>query len=600
MLLVGGVAASAATWPLVLDLGHRLPGSAYVGAYSHAWKYWWTAHALLDLHQNPAFSDLVNYPAGLAVGYYLASFLEAVWVLPVTRIFGPVAGVSVFTIGTLATAFWATTLLARWCGLGRVPGAFGALAWTFAPHYLGFLMGGSPENLPTPWIPLCLLACLVLVGLPGSGPPDRATAQWRTPARRVLLSAGVAITLLLQTLTTWFGGVMLGLVAGGVLLVGAWIRRRGDLRGVLALLAGLLAGTAMVAVSAKILLPSGSEPLDIQVLFPVSTPPEWLRMTWKRALPESVLYASNTLWLNHHLLVTLGLLALLGGLRRGGRFWLLASIPFFVEVACPETLLRHVRIPIGEEPTTIGVLLSTLALHFERRLGILHLVLALAAGHGLAWLLDAARRRGGRALAASAAFLAIGAWVAESALLGPVRLPVASFEVEASPHTDYLAAQGGGAVIDLPLLVERPGNGPRTPANDRIEAIIKATRSRYLFEQTRHGLPVLTAIGTRLPLEIEDLPIQDSMLSGLAVYAGTRQGRRLAIPSGWTPSRLAASGFQWIVLHKDPSEEAHAIQMEEALRRVLGEPVRFGSVLVFRIPDAAPAPPASGSAAGAD
>ncbi len=589
MLLLGLLAAVAITWPLALHLAHRLPGSALVGAYSHAWKYWWTAHALLDLHQNPAYCDLVNHPAGLAVGYYLASFLEAVWVLPVTRLLGPAAGVSVFTIGTLATAFWATTLLARWCGLGRGPAVLAALAWAFAPHYLGFLMGGSPENLSTPWVPLCLLASLALVGLPGpDGPRDpraEAIARWRTPARRALLAGGVAVTLLLQALTTWYGGLTLGIVAGGVLLVGAWARRRDGFGGVGALLLGLLTGTAGVALGAHFLLPAQEEPLGLALHIPVSTELSWLWATWKRDQPESVLYASSTLWLNHHLILTVVVLALLGGRRRGGRIWLLASLPFVVDLVVPQSLVGRLRIPTWGEGSTLHVIVTMLAMHAERRLGTLHLFLGLAAGHGLAWLADAARRRQGRTLAAAVVAVAFAAWGAESVWLGPVRLPVASFEPVSPPHCGWLAAQGGGAVIDLPLRVRRASRGAPPRDSDAIEAAIKALRSRYLFEQTLHGLPVLAAIGTRLPLRLEDLPIQDPLLSGLAIIGTPTEGLHLSVRRGWTPHRLASTGFRWVVLHRDLTEGTTGPEMEAELRRLLGDPVVFDDALVFRIPD---------------
>jgi hypothetical protein len=340
-----------------------------------------------------------------------------------------------------------------------------------------------------------------------------------------------------------------------------------------------------VIVSAHALLPLVATPLPQSTHHPASAVASWLWMAWKHDQPETVLYASPSLWLNNHLIVSVAALALLGGLRRGGRFWLLASIPFVLDLVVPQAWADRVSIPSGDGRSLPSLVLSMLVMHAERRLGVFHLFLALSAGHGLAWLADAVRRRHGSGLAVAVVALSFVAWGIESVLLGPVRLPVASFEADHPPHCSYLAAQGEGAVIDLPLRVQR-GNRPMPPQDMReAEAIIKAVRSRYLYEQTLHGLPILAAIGTRLPMDVEALPIQDPLLTGLALPGRDAQTRRVAVRSGWTPDRLVRAGFRWIVLHRDLVEPRLGIGMEAELRTLLGEPLAFGSALVFRIPD---------------
>ncbi|MBN1335716.1 MAG: hypothetical protein JXB39_07125, partial [Deltaproteobacteria bacterium] len=192
--------------------------------------------------------------------------------------------------------------------------------------------------------------------------------------------------------------------------------------------------------------------------------------------------------------------------------------------------------------------------------------------------------------------LSFTAWGIESVFLGPVRWPVLSFEVDRPAHCAYLAARGEGAVIDLPLRVRPRHQGHPLVEGHRVEADLKAVRSRYLYEQTLHGLPVLAAVGSRLPNELEDLPVQDPLLTSLAIAESDTGDGRLVAPSGWNPDRLTQAGFRWIVLHLDLLRPILAVELEAELGRLLGDPVALGSTLVFRLPgetSASAAAPAS-------
>jgi len=141
----------------------------------------------------------------------------------------------------------------------------------------------------------------------------------------------------------------------------------------------------------------------------------------------------------------------------------------------------------------------------------------------------------------------------------------------------------------MPLVfAQRPISPPRQDA-EQVTAVIKAIRSRYLFDQTVHGLPILAAIGTRLPLEEKDLALRDPLFTSLCIVGTSIRGRPFEVPPGWTPDALRAAGFRWVVLHRDLVVAEAEARIEAELRRVLGEPVEFGSVLVFEIPGASPA-----------
>ncbi len=328
--VLGLLASVAITFPLVFHLGSRLPGCELVGPYSHVWKLWWVHEALIHQQGSPVWSTLVNHPVGLEVGYYMAAFGNGLWTLPVTELVGPVVSYNLVVLLTPAAGCWAAALLARGLGLDRGPAALVGLSWALAPHYLGFMMGGGIENLGTVGIPLAFLAMFRLLRVtPADG--ARGRSGW-TDLGDVGLLAGA---LLLVSLISWFNGATLALFAPWVVLAALAWRRRLALRGAGLCAVGLTIGGAATMLAARVLLitPAGLEPARFFHI--LSDNLAFLGMGWKQSLPDSILYGSTSLWLNHHLLVVLCGLGLVGAVTPRGRFALVLAVPLLATSSCP-------------------------------------------------------------------------------------------------------------------------------------------------------------------------------------------------------------------------------------------------------------------------
>jgi hypothetical protein len=566
-----GLAASVTvTFPLVFHLGSRLPGCELVGPYSHVWKLWWTHQALVEQHASPAWSTLVNHPVGLEVGYYMASFGNGIWTLPATHLFGPVVSYNLVCLLTPAAGCWAAALLARELGLGRGPAALVGLSWALAPHYLGFMMGGGIENLGTFGVPLMFLAMFRLLGFTTRGPSER---RWSHD----LLDAGLlAGSLFVVALISWFNGATLALFSPWVLVVALVFRRKRALRGAAVCVAGLGAGAAAVALAARVLLPTPPDLVPARFFHVLSDNVEFLRMGWKQDLPVEILYGSTSLWLNHHLLLVLAALALVGAARTRGRLALLLTVPLLIDFLVPDAWSSHVDVPIPDALVGAAALPTRLFAEPQRRLFPLHLMVSLSAGVGLAWLVELARRSGRAELARWLPAVALGAWALELTFGGPVRIPLPLFETASSAHTATLVEGESGAVLDVPIMVDPLLGG---------EIDIKAVHSRFLFHQVSHGHPVMASVGTQLSCPIHRVPASDSLVA-LVINRSSWPSAWVPLPLQWRPDSLARRGYRWVVVHTDQLTPTTAAQLVPELRLFLGEPVsRAGDVLVFRVPD---------------
>jgi hypothetical protein len=421
------------------------------------------------------------------------------------------------------------------------------LSWSLCPYHVGFLYGGAIENLAGPWIPLALVAVLHLLRVPE--PASGRSRDW-------LVAAGLAACLFLEAMTTWFGGLVTAAGCGAAVAILAAARRRVVLRGALQATVGLLVGGIAVLLAARVLLPTPEPLCSVAEAIPTvrSSPPSLtgdLRLTWL-------------------------LLALAGAATRRGRVWLLLALPSIADLVAAPFLFRHLPNTLPGEPSLASLAFDLVVLDPRRRSLPAHLLLSVSAGFGLAWLLSVVRDRGWRRVALVLPLLAIGLWAGETrAWPGQRHLPTPAFAIEPSPHARFLAEAEPGAVVDLPLLViQGTGSANRS----------KELRSRYLFDQTVHGKPVLTAVGTRMSYDLCALPLPDPILGLLHERS---LGTLRPLPETWDPARMRAAGYRWIVLHPRLQDPAADRRLQRDLGALFGPPAAFpGGVEVFRVPDA--------------
>ena len=244
-LLLAAIAACALAvvmhWPLVLDLGDRIPKD--IGdPLPQAWQVAWGGHALaeqpLDFFQANQFwpvDDSLAYGDAL-IGYAPAGLIGD----------GPhdaVVRYDLLFLFAYALAFLGAYLLAREIGIGPAGAAVAGAAYAFAPFRLE--QDGHMQVISSGGIPLCL--ALGLRGL-RLGKPGWLFAGWLVAAWQ--LSLGFALGLPLAYL----------LLGGSAIAILVWlVRTRPPLPLPLAtrrlLIAGVLGAVAFVAIAALIARP---------------------------------------------------------------------------------------------------------------------------------------------------------------------------------------------------------------------------------------------------------------------------------------------------------------------------------------------------------
>lgn len=138
MLFFLGLAVLA-TWPLVLNFNSSVLGDpTNPDHYQFVWNTWWIKWSLLDLHTNPFQTEWLFHPYGVSLALHTLGLLQGVYALPVTTLFGPVAGYNLVVITWMAlNGYAAYRLFAELLELRRdwLP-LVGGAALVLAPFHL--------------------------------------------------------------------------------------------------------------------------------------------------------------------------------------------------------------------------------------------------------------------------------------------------------------------------------------------------------------------------------------------------------------------------------------------------------------------------------
>ncbi|MFQ3633772.1 hypothetical protein [Roseiflexus sp.] len=185
------------TWPLAMHLTSGVIGAVDgVDAYQNAWNLWWTARALVSLH-NPFFSPLLFYPDGIDLFWQTLGFSQGVLALPVTLTLGPVAAVNWVVLTSFTIGGYATFLLARRVTGHDAAALVAGATFVCSPYHMEKVIDGNLEVAPVHWLPVYALTLLQLL---------------EHPSRRRALVAGIALVWV--SLGSWYYGLFALLFTG--------------------------------------------------------------------------------------------------------------------------------------------------------------------------------------------------------------------------------------------------------------------------------------------------------------------------------------------------------------------------------------------------
>lgn len=217
-----------------------IPGGpvAQVDGWQNVWNLWWVQRALASA-QNPFVTPLLFYPQGVSLYLQTLGITNGILVLPITALWGPVAGYNAALLLALTLTGLAGYALALHVSGDKRAAFLAGLLFTLAPSHLTRVWDGQLELASLQWAALYLL-CLL-----------RALEAGR---RRDAILAGVLLAL--TGLTSWYALLFMALMSLGLVLLWAPssahprpLRARGlggtGLRGLIGQ-AALVAGTAAV------------------------------------------------------------------------------------------------------------------------------------------------------------------------------------------------------------------------------------------------------------------------------------------------------------------------------------------------------------------
>ena len=182
-LLLYGLLAALATYPLLLRFGTRLPSDGG-DALQNYWNYWWTARAL-SAGQNPYWTPFLYAPYGAPLYLHTLNLFNGIVGLPVQWAFGMVPAYNtVVFLSFILAGYFAYLLVAEVSG-SRLAGFVGGVVYAFGSYHMTHLLGHM-NLLASEWLPAYLLCLRRAIG---------ATGRRRTG--HALLAVGALLLLML-------------------------------------------------------------------------------------------------------------------------------------------------------------------------------------------------------------------------------------------------------------------------------------------------------------------------------------------------------------------------------------------------------------------
>ena len=505
------------TFPLALHFRSALPaGSGDV--WQNYWNFWWWKTSLFDLRQTPYSSPYLFFPAGASLAFHTHSPFNMIAGMPLNLLWGEAAAYNFCILLGLSLSGWGMYLLVRDLTQDHRAAFLAGIVFAYFPQRveqtLEHLNLASVQFLPlTLWFFFRTARGRTVHGRTARGP------RWRD-------AAGLGGCFALNALCSWHLGVMLLLLLG---FAGVWeLARARQPRRELVLrwsAAGVLAALLIAPAASPMIgeAVSGADyfrkpPVDrgidaAYLVLPPYAHPAWGAWTAEAYANRAYHAAGFTSYLGFVPVA----LAVFGLWRRrpGALFWgcvglgglvlSLGSRPWWNGV-----LYEDILLPFAAWPPLPAIEMLRVA---NRFLIVTSIGLAVLAGFGAASVVRGDRR-----------FLLIGGLVVFDYLW----LPYPIRQVDISPLYKQLAqADGDGAVLDIPFHQRN-----RTAHN--------------LTAQTVHQRPIGGGYISTAPPAAEKVIRSEPALAGLA-----------GAPNLERPidtRRLAALGFDWVVLHKDRRE----------------------------------------------
>jgi hypothetical protein len=143
------------TFPLVLHLSDYLAGPGQE-AHVFIWNFWWFKKAIMELHQNPFYTDYVFYPEGESLFFCEIPVLYAFLSVPLQLRLNPFATYNVLMILSFILTGVGMYLLLKYLTRNRVAAFIGGCIFNYAPFHVAHAMGHF-HFFAMEWVPFFVL-----------------------------------------------------------------------------------------------------------------------------------------------------------------------------------------------------------------------------------------------------------------------------------------------------------------------------------------------------------------------------------------------------------------------------------------------------------
>lgn len=315
--------ATIYTFPLVAHLASHVPSPPQdQDVFMFLWNNWWIHHALTDLHTKPYITDFVMAPFAIDLRLATVGFLYGIMAIPVFSLFGSVVVLNLQVLATAAlngyAAFRLTSDLAKDDRIGFLCGLMVAATPAINFH----LAMGRPS---------CAALWPVIFTIHFS----RRLLEEPINRNAVCLGLALIAALLADQQAMMFGGIWLVILSTHVAVSGrVVVDRRFLVRTAAVILSAL--GPAYFLYMKPFLHDAG---------YTVPSPSEANGYSY----PVWMLWTPSLFWRNYGLVLSLGLLATVGLVRRvpGLMIWAIGTVVFIVLSFGPVAMGTEVPLPFA-------------------------------------------------------------------------------------------------------------------------------------------------------------------------------------------------------------------------------------------------------------
>lgn len=140
---------------------------ANVDGWQNVWNLWWF-HRAVATGRNPFFTDLLFHPDGVELATQTFNSSNGLLVLPVTALFGPVAGYNAAVLLSFALSGLAGFALTLYVTNHRVAAFAAGCVFALSPFHMTKVWDGQLELAAVQWLPLYVLFLLRSLTCEGS------------------------------------------------------------------------------------------------------------------------------------------------------------------------------------------------------------------------------------------------------------------------------------------------------------------------------------------------------------------------------------------------------------------------------------------------